>query len=371
MTAEQSARPPYVFVSYSHDSEEHNQRVLSLVRQLRADGIDAHCDREVIAPAQGWLRWMHDQVRLADYVDVVCSETYARRAEGRESGGLGLGDKFEGAIIGTELYEAGMASDTFHAVAFGESRQRAVPFFLTAGLASMWRVQPATTGSIVFSPANQKSIWEMLVHSGRRPRLRSRLSQRLLGALRSGASSSGGIGSAANSLGVAIDVSGSMQQSIPRDLGGDSSSRLQAVRASLEHIGNEARKLARALPEAKRAEVRVFAYGFGLRLGGSDVCDLLTLLRAARETTSSDEIAAATRDVEREGRAQASNYSSLFALAEAYIGAYGRQRDSRSRRECRSSAGAGADDRPDRITRRNNRVHRRPYRSVGPVWRRD
>jgi hypothetical protein len=34
-------RPPHVFLSYSHDSQEHKDRVLALCDRLRADGIDA------------------------------------------------------------------------------------------------------------------------------------------------------------------------------------------------------------------------------------------------------------------------------------------------------------------------------------------
>ena len=99
-----------------------------------------------------------------------------------------------------------------------------------------------------------------------------------------------------------------------------SSSRLQAVRAALEQIGRKARQVAGTLPESQRADVRLFAYGFGLRLGELGVCDLLTLLKAARASTSSDEIEAARHEVEREARLQAQNYSSLIGLAEQYLG---------------------------------------------------
>jgi hypothetical protein len=36
--------PPRVFISYSHDSEAHRERVLALSERLRADGIDADLD---------------------------------------------------------------------------------------------------------------------------------------------------------------------------------------------------------------------------------------------------------------------------------------------------------------------------------------
>jgi len=49
---------PRIFLSYSHDSDEHRERVLALADRLRADGIDAHLDQYELAPAQGWPNWV-------------------------------------------------------------------------------------------------------------------------------------------------------------------------------------------------------------------------------------------------------------------------------------------------------------------------
>ena len=69
--------PAVVFLSYSHDNEEHRTRVLSLSERLRRDGFDARLDRYVNgSPAQGWPRWMLDQLDDAVWVLVVCTETY-------------------------------------------------------------------------------------------------------------------------------------------------------------------------------------------------------------------------------------------------------------------------------------------------------
>ena len=51
-----------VFISYSHDSTEHEQRVLALADQLRKDGIDAWIDQYVQDPDEGWIKWMRTQV---------------------------------------------------------------------------------------------------------------------------------------------------------------------------------------------------------------------------------------------------------------------------------------------------------------------
>ena len=42
--------PPRVFISYSHDSDEHRDRVLAFSERLRKDGIPTDLDRYVNEP---------------------------------------------------------------------------------------------------------------------------------------------------------------------------------------------------------------------------------------------------------------------------------------------------------------------------------
>jgi hypothetical protein len=49
-----SPEHPRVFISYSHDSPEHKQRVLALSDRLRNDGIEAELDQYQTRPPQGW-----------------------------------------------------------------------------------------------------------------------------------------------------------------------------------------------------------------------------------------------------------------------------------------------------------------------------
>src|SRR5437667_456356 len=96
-----------VFVSYSHDSDEHRDRVLGLSERLRDDGIETLLDRYVNGtPAEGWPRWMLNQLDDAKFVLVVCTETYYRRFRGHEVPGKGKGADWEGALITQEIYEA-------------------------------------------------------------------------------------------------------------------------------------------------------------------------------------------------------------------------------------------------------------------------
>ena len=65
-----------VFISYSHDSESHRERVLGLSERLRRDGVETSLDQYVTgAPDEGWPRWALNQLDAAGHVLVVCTET--------------------------------------------------------------------------------------------------------------------------------------------------------------------------------------------------------------------------------------------------------------------------------------------------------
>jgi hypothetical protein len=115
-----------VFISYSHESEEHREQVLALSERLRNDGIEANIDRYVQGtPEQQWPRWMLDQVDWADFVLLVCTETYYRRFRGHEVAGKGKGADWEGALITQEIYDARSVTTKFVPVLFDSSN---VPF---------------------------------------------------------------------------------------------------------------------------------------------------------------------------------------------------------------------------------------------------
>jgi hypothetical protein len=93
-------KSPSVFLSYSHDSDEHAARVLALADTPCAGGIDVILDRYVHpAPEEGWPRWMDRNLDAAQFFLMVCTATYRRRAMGLEEPGQGLGVNWEGNLI--------------------------------------------------------------------------------------------------------------------------------------------------------------------------------------------------------------------------------------------------------------------------------
>src|SRR6266446_5659256 len=88
-----------VFVSYSHDSQEHMDRVLELSDRLRADGIDCALDQYAESPSEGWPRWTLNQISESDFVLVVCTKDYERRLGGHSEFETGVGAEWAGAIV--------------------------------------------------------------------------------------------------------------------------------------------------------------------------------------------------------------------------------------------------------------------------------
>ncbi len=119
---------PTVFISYSHDSNAHRERVLSLSERLRADGIATILDRYVNgSPPEGWPRWMLNGLDAATHVLCVCTETYYRRFRGQEVPGKGKGVDWEGALMTQALYDARSVSNQFIPVLFGRADEPHIP----------------------------------------------------------------------------------------------------------------------------------------------------------------------------------------------------------------------------------------------------
>jgi tetratricopeptide (TPR) repeat protein len=121
-----------VFISYSHDSAEHKDRVWDLCERLRQDGIDCRIDQHVFSPPEGWPRWCRNQVQESQFVLVVCTETYKQRYEGKGPAGDGRGAKWEGFIITSELYEAEGRNTKFVPMVFSSQDAQHIPLELRA-----------------------------------------------------------------------------------------------------------------------------------------------------------------------------------------------------------------------------------------------
>src|SRR4051794_9951311 len=73
-----NSEKPLVFITYSHDSEEHKQQVRALALRLKKY---VRCELDQFqgpGPAIGWTRWTKDMLAQAVFTIVVCTENYKR-----------------------------------------------------------------------------------------------------------------------------------------------------------------------------------------------------------------------------------------------------------------------------------------------------
>ncbi|MBV9849367.1 MAG: toll/interleukin-1 receptor domain-containing protein [Armatimonadetes bacterium] len=128
MTPEHS-KPPRVLISYAHENDggAHADRVYRLSERLRGEGVDASIDQYEPHPPEGWPRWMEAQIRRADFVLMVCTETYYRRVANQEQPGVGLGVVWEANLIYNALYRAGAVDVRFIPVLFQAEDVKFIP----------------------------------------------------------------------------------------------------------------------------------------------------------------------------------------------------------------------------------------------------
>lgn len=118
---------PKVFISYSHDSKEHQDKVLVFSNKLRSEGIDCILDQYEESPPEGWPRWMDKYIRITDYVVMICTDDYYKRVMGLEEEGIGLGARWEGNLIYQHLYNSGTLNYRFIPVVFNDGNKKNIP----------------------------------------------------------------------------------------------------------------------------------------------------------------------------------------------------------------------------------------------------
>lgn len=110
---------PKVFISYAHDTEQFADKILNFSNTLRENIIDANIDQYEECPAEGWPRWMENQIDNADYVLVVCTDLYYNRVKNYKSG-EGKGVNWELNIIYQFLYESCCNNTKFIPIIFDD-----------------------------------------------------------------------------------------------------------------------------------------------------------------------------------------------------------------------------------------------------------
>ena|GEM_PF-4335817 len=78
------------FISYSWDTEAHKEWVRLLVEELRKHNIDAIFDEKDLRPGEEATLFMERGISESKVTVLICTETYTRKANTREPGGVGF-----------------------------------------------------------------------------------------------------------------------------------------------------------------------------------------------------------------------------------------------------------------------------------------
>ncbi|QKJ68169.1 toll/interleukin-1 receptor domain-containing protein [Deefgea piscis] len=91
-------KPPKIFISYSHDSEEHKEWVLTLATKLVCDGVDVLLDQWDLPLGSNLTKFMEQGLTNSERVLVICTDNYNAKAN-IGTGGVG----YEKNILTSEL----------------------------------------------------------------------------------------------------------------------------------------------------------------------------------------------------------------------------------------------------------------------------
>jgi hypothetical protein len=96
-----------VFISYSHDSREHSDRVQALANALSDLGLKVRLDQFEDSPEHGWPHWCEESLRpeIAKHVLIVCTPTYRDRVLAKVSFDEGRGVYWEGSLVHQYIYD--------------------------------------------------------------------------------------------------------------------------------------------------------------------------------------------------------------------------------------------------------------------------
>jgi hypothetical protein len=146
---------PKCFISYSWDNEEHKKWVLNLATKLQANGVETSLDQWDTYPGIDLTKYMETCVRESDFVAMICTPTYAVKAnEGK--GGVG----YEKTIITGEIFETISSPKKFIPVLRNGTPKDALPSFLKSKLFIDFRKESEF----------QSNIEELLRHIHQKPK---------------------------------------------------------------------------------------------------------------------------------------------------------------------------------------------------------
>jgi hypothetical protein len=117
------------------------ERVLALATRLLSEGVDASVDQFMVDPPGGWPFWTEQAIAQAEFVLLVCTDTYRQRVEQPLATPQGAGVFWEVNVIRSLMYAAKGVDTRFIPVYYGEGGDKAVPVMIQG--ATRYRIDSA------------------------------------------------------------------------------------------------------------------------------------------------------------------------------------------------------------------------------------
>jgi hypothetical protein len=116
---------PKVFISYSHDSEDHKQWTLNLANRLSKSGVDVVIDQKDLRYGEDIAKFMEKAINDSDRVLMICTKKYANKAD-EGTGGVG----YEVMIVTGEMFQQ-LGTTKFIPIIRQDSETPVLPKFLS------------------------------------------------------------------------------------------------------------------------------------------------------------------------------------------------------------------------------------------------
>lgn len=118
-----------IFISFTHDTDIHKDRVYALADRLRGDGVNVIVDRDCLpgGPDESWQRWSEELAENADIILMVFNESYRKCWDGDQPTGIRRGATFETPIIRNRIYDAGAKIDFCRVVLMNDDNKQYIP----------------------------------------------------------------------------------------------------------------------------------------------------------------------------------------------------------------------------------------------------
>ncbi|RKR53705.1 TIR domain-containing protein [Yokenella regensburgei] len=148
---------PKLFVSYSHDSEQHKEWVEKLATRLVRNGVDVFLDQWDVGLGDDLTLFMEQGLTEADRVMVICTEPYIQKANAQRSGGVG----YEKMIISAQIMNQ-LGDNRVIPIIVNNSLSNPVPTFVGSRL------------RLYFDDKNYEQSYATLIHDLHGKKLKAR-----------------------------------------------------------------------------------------------------------------------------------------------------------------------------------------------------